>query len=295
MPFIFTPKQAYLLIALIDLPNYTYFAGSTQSHYAPLMEILGYILAVFIGISLGLIGGGGSILTVPVFVYLFHIEPTLATSYSLFIVGMTSLTGAVYQYSKGYVDMKAALSFGLTSVATVLIVRKYLLPAIPDHLFQVGAITVTKSTAIMVLFAALMLAASVSMILGHREQPTDAPASLPKLLVFGIGIGLVTGLLGAGGGFLVIPALVLLARVPIKKAIGTSLFIVTVNSSVGFLGDIGQVYIDWPFLFKILAITVFGVVIGSAFGRRIPGDRLRSGFGWFVLTMGIYILSRELF
>lgn len=275
--------------------NYTYFVRRTQRHDAPLMEILGYILAVFIGISLGLIGGGGSILTVPVFVYLFHIEPTLATSYSLFIVGMTSLTGAVYQYSKGYVDMKAALSFGLMSVVTVFIVRKYVLPAIPEVLLQLGAITLTKSTTIMVFFAALMLAASVSMILGHREQPTDTPTNLAKLLAFGAGIGLVTGLLGAGGGFLIIPALVLLARIPIKTAIGTSLFIVTVNSSVGFVGDIGHVYIDWPFLLKILAITVFGVVIGSAFGRNIPGDRLRSGFGWFVLTMGIYILSRELF
>ena len=259
------------------------------------MEILGYILAVFIGISLGLIGGGGSILTVPVLVYLFHMEPTVATSYSLFIVGMTSLSGTVYQYSKGYVDLKAALSFGIMSVATVFAVRKYLLPLIPDVLWQVGAITLTKSTAIMVLFAVLMLAASVSMVLGHREQSSGTHASLPVLLAFGIGVGLVTGLLGAGGGFLIIPALVLLAKTPMRVAIGTSLFIVTINSLVGFAGDVGHVYIDWPFLFTILAITISGVLIGSIIGRRIPGERLRAGFGWFVLTMGIYILSRELF
>ncbi len=259
------------------------------------MEIIGYILAVFIGISLGLIGGGGSILTVPVFVYLFHIEPALATSYSLFIVGMTSLAGAVYQYRKGYVDMKAALSFGLMSVVTVFVVRKYLLPTIPDVLWQLGGLTVTKSTAIMVLFAALMLAASVSMVLGHREQPDDAQTSLPMLLAFGLGVGLVTGLLGAGGGFLIIPALVLLTKTPMRVAIGTSLFIVTINSLVGFVGDIGHVYIDWPFLFTMLGITVCGVLIGSVIGRQIPGERLRAGFGWFVLTMGIYILSRELF
>jgi len=259
------------------------------------MEILGYILAVFIGISLGIIGGGGSILTVPVLVYLFHIEPALATSYSLFIVGMTSLSGAVYQYSKGYVDMKAALSFGLMSVVTVFAVRKYLLPAIPDVLWQVDAFTVTKSTAIMVLFAALMLAASVSMVLGHREESVDTRTSLPVLLAFGIGVGLVTGLLGAGGGFLIIPVLVLLAKTPMRIAIGTSLFIITINSLVGFVGDIGHARIDWSFLFTILAVTVCGVLIGSIIGRRIPGERLRSGFGWFVLTMGIYILSRELF
>jgi len=260
------------------------------------MEILGYILSVFIGISLGLIGGGGSILTVPVFVYLFHIEPALATSYSLFIVGLTSFTGAVYQYVRGYVNVKAAFSFGLASVVTVFLVRKYLLPAIPDVLLQVGVVTVTKSTAIMVFFAALMLAASVSMILGHLEQQTVAKQThLVTLLAYGVGIGLVTGLLGAGGGFLIIPALVLLVHIPIKEAIGTSLFIITVNSLVGFAGDISHTAIDWPFLLNILAITVCGVIIGSALGRRIPSERLRIGFGWFVLTMGIYILSRELF
>lgn len=260
------------------------------------MEIIGYILSVFIGISLGLIGGGGSILTVPVFVYLFHIEPALATSYSLFIVGLTSLTGTLYQYSRGYVNIKAALSFGLTSVVTVFIVRKYVLPTIPDTLLQVGAVTITKSTAIMVFFAALMLAASVSMILGHREQElSHKQTRLVTLLAYGIGIGLVTGLLGAGGGFLIIPALVLLVHIPIKEAIGTSLFIITINSLIGFAGDVGHVVIDWSFLFKILAITVCGVIIGGAVGRRISGERLRIGFGWFVLTMGIYILSRELF
>src|SRR5690606_18956626 len=210
-------------------------------------------------------------------------------------VGMTSLTGAVYQYTKGFVDIKAALSFGLMSVITVFAVRKYLLPAIPDILWQVGALTVTKSTAIMVLFAVLMLAASVSMVLGHHEQPSGTQTSLPVLLAFGLGVGLVTGLLGAGGGFLIIPALVLLARTPMRVAIGTSLFIITINSLVGFAGDIGHVYIDWSFLFIILAITVFGVLIGSIIGRQISGERLRVGFGWFVLTMGIYILSRELF
>ncbi|SEL91176.1 hypothetical protein SAMN05421740_11356 [Parapedobacter koreensis] len=259
------------------------------------MEIIGYILSVFIGISLGLIGGGGSILTVPVLVYLFHFEPALATSYSLFIVGLTSLAGTIYQYSKGYVNIKAALSFGLTSVATVFVVRKYLLPAIPDQLMRFGTFTVTKSSAMMVFFAALMLAASVSMILGHREKHRNQQANLPKLLIIGLGIGLVTGLLGAGGGFLIIPVLVLLVHIPIKEAIGTSLFIITINSVIGFIGDIGHVAIDWPFLLRILGITICGVIIGSAIGRHIPGERLRSGFGWCVLTMGIYILSRELF
>src|SRR3546814_9852733 len=154
-------------------------------------------------------------------------------------------------------------------------VRKYLLPLIPYVRWQVGAITLSNSTASMVLFAVLMLAASVSMVLGHREQTSRTRTSLPVLLAFGVGVGLVTGLLGAGGGFLIIPALVLLAKTPMRVAIGTSLFIVTINSLVGFAGDIGPVSIDWPFLFTILAITISGVLIGSIIGRRIPGERLR--------------------
>ncbi len=261
------------------------------------MEILGYALAVFIGVVLGLIGGGGSILAVPVLVYVFHLEPTMATSYSLFIVGLTSLAGALFQASKGNVDFKTTVTFGITSVVTVFLTRKYLLPIIPDELFQVAGFTVHKSAAIMILFSALMLASSVSMILGYQREDGNTAGKyvLVQLASLGIAIGLVTGLLGAGGGFLIIPTLVVLAKVPIKRAIGTSLLIIAINSLVGFTGDLGQVYIDWTFLLVFLSITVAGVIIGSLVGRRIPGDKLRGGFGWFLLTMGIYILSRELF
>lgn len=261
------------------------------------MEVLGYALAVFIGVVLGLIGGGGSILAVPVLVYVFQLDPTVATSYSLFIVGLTSLAGAIFQSTKGNVDFKTTATFGVTSVATVFLTRKYLLPVIPDTLFHLAGYSVDKSTVIMILFSALMLASSVSMILGYRRDDGREAGEyvLIQLGVLGIAIGLVTGLLGAGGGFLIIPTLVVLAKVPIKRAIGTSLLIIAINSLVGFTGDIGQVYIEWKFLWVFLCITIAGVIIGSLIGRRIPGDKLRGGFGWFLLTMGIYILSRELF
>ncbi len=262
------------------------------------MIVLGYIAAVLIGISLGLIGGGGSILTVPVLVYLFGVSPVQATSYSLFIVGSTSLVGAYKNYRLGQVHLRTAFMFGLASVTTVYLTRKFLVPLIPAVLFRINGFELSKSLVIMVLFAILMLLAAISMIRSGNKQISTAvnsPANADlRLPVYGIGIGLVTGLLGAGGGFLLIPALVLLVGMQMKEAIGTSLFIIALNSLIGFTGDIGQVQIDWPFLATLTAIAIAGILAGSAIGRHIAGQKLKKGFGWFVLAMGIYILTREL-
>lgn len=262
------------------------------------MEILGYIASVLIGLSLGLIGGGGSILTVPVLVYLFNIDATLATSYSLFIVGSSSLVGAYKNYQKGWVSIKTALLFGLSSITTVFIIRKLVVPQIPQEIAHMGSVIVTKAMLTMILFAALMLMASLSMIRSKvAEQKTvpDSTLSISSLLLYGVGIGLVTGLLGAGGGFLIIPALVFLVKLPMKEAIGTSLLIIALNSLIGFTGDIGQYPTDWNFLLKVTAIAIGGIFIGSELGKTIPGSKLKKGFGWFVLIMGIWILIRELF
>lgn len=260
------------------------------------MEIIGYCAAIMIGISLGLIGGGGSILTVPVLVYLFHIDATQATSYSLFIVGLTSLIGAYLNYRKQQVDVRTALLFGLSSITTVFLTRKFLIPAIPNVLFSIGDIEISRAVATMVLFATLMVLAAVSMIRNNNTKQTDTSSTnaLSKLLLFGVGIGLITGLLGAGGGFLIIPALVLVLHIPMKKAVGTSLLIIALNSLIGFTGDIGQQNIDWPFLLLIAAIAVTGIIIGTWLSRKIAGAKLKKGFGWFVLTMGTYILIKEL-
>lgn len=262
------------------------------------MEVVGYIASLLIGISLGLIGGGGSILTVPVMVYLFGLQPVLATSYSLFVVGSTSLVGAFNNLRRGLVNMKAALLFGTSSIATVFLTRKFLVPAIPKNVVTIGSVTLTESLLTMVLFAILMLIASISMIRSKREQIKESDGDenhfqLGKLMLYGVSIGLVTGLLGAGGGFLLIPALVFLLKLPMKKAIGTSLMIIALNSLIGFTGDIGHFSIDWFFLLKISLIAIAGIFIGGALGKRLQGEKLKKGFGWFVLVMGLYIIVKE--
>jgi uncharacterized membrane protein YfcA len=262
------------------------------------MEVIGYIAALAIGISLGLIGGGGSILTVPVMVYLFGIQPLVATSYSLFIVGSTSLVGAFNNLKKGLVNLKTAFLFGATSIVTVFLTRKFVIPAIPKNILTIGGITVTESIMTMVLFAILMLVASISMIRKKKVKKEELPQTqykLSKLFIYGIVIGLITGLLGAGGGFLLIPALVILLKLPMKQAIGTSLTIIALNSLIGFTGDIGHFSIDWPFLMKVTAIAIAGIFIGGALGKKLSGDKLKKGFGWFVLIMGVYIIIREVF
>jgi len=265
------------------------------------MEVLGYVLAALVGISLGLIGGGGSILTVPILVYVLGINPVLATSYSLFIVGSTSMVGAVNNYRKGLVSIKTALLFGLSSITTVFVTRKLIIPKIPAVLISTEHFHITQSIATMVLFAILMLLASIAMI---REKKTVANTDeyivqkdthIPKLLLYGVVVGLATGFLGAGGGFLLIPALVLMLKMPMKQAVGTSLLIIALNSLIGFTGDIGHFKIDWKFLFIMTLVAVAGIFIGGFLAKKIDGNKLKKAFGWFVLVMGIYIMIKELF
>ena len=264
------------------------------------MQILGFILAGLVGVSLGLIGGGGSILTVPILVYVLGLNPVLATSYSLFIVGSTSVVGAVNNYRSGFVSIKTALLFGLSSILTVFIIRKLVMPEIPEIIFSTDKIQVTQSLATMILFAVLMLLAAISMIKAKIKSNdivvTDGnqkPALL-KLLLYGMSIGLATGFLGAGGGFLLIPVLVLILKMPMKMAVGTSLLIIALNSLIGFTGDIGHFIIDWKFLITITGIAIVGVFVGGILSKKIDGDRLRKAFGWFILVMGLLIIIREL-
>jgi len=258
------------------------------------MHIAGYIASLFIGVSLGLIGGGGSILTVPVLVYLFGISPILATSYSLFIVGSTSLIGSFNSWRKGLVNFRTALLFGISSIITVFLTRKIIVHNIPEHI-MLGKISVNFSLLTMLLFAVLMLIASVSMIRREHVEVNDNNREnhFIKLIVYGIGIGLVTGLLGAGGGFLLIPALVLVLHLPMKKAVGTSLLIIALNSLTGFIADTGHFKIDWIFLVTISIIAIAGVFIGGLFSKKINSEKLKKAFGWFVLIMGLYIIIKE--
>jgi uncharacterized protein len=288
------------------------------------MEIIGYIGALLMGLSLGLIGGGGSILTVPILVYLFSIQPILATSYSLFIVGFTSMVGSLSHVSQGNIQWKTAILFGLPSIVGVYLTRVYVLNMIPQEIAHIQDFTLTKPLFLLLLFAVIMLFASVSMIRqspvnndqlpvisGQQETTNQQPTTNNKretlnkkqrtlnyvfIILEGLIVGGITGLVGAGGGFLIIPALVILAKLPMKQAIGTSLVIIALKSLIGFSGDLkNQQTIDWAFLLSFAGIAVIGIVIGSLLSKKISNETLKPAFGWFVLAMGLYIIVKELF
>ncbi len=264
-----------------------------------LMIILGYILALLIGISLGLIGSGGSILTVPILVYVMGVHPVLATAYSLFVVGTAALVGSFAFMKKGLVSYKTAIVFGIPAIVSVYMTRAFIIPMLPDTLFSVGREVITKDIAIMVFFAVIMLLAAWSMIKGRKEMHEDGEIkyNIPLILVEGIVVGVVTGLVGAGGGFLIIPALVLLGRLPMKLAVGTSLLIIAAKSLIGFLGDLSNPlqHIDWVFLLLFTGVAVIGIFIGSYLSNFIKGHHLKKAFGWFLIVMAFYIFIKELF
>ncbi|WP_348825448.1 sulfite exporter TauE/SafE family protein [Flavobacterium aestuarii] len=260
------------------------------------MEYIGYLASVIIGLSLGLIGGGGSILTIPILVYLFKIDPKLATSYSLFIVGITSLSGCFSHYKMGNLRIKSALYFAVPSVFSVLVIREVIILKIPNILFTINDFQITKNLLIMIIFAILMVAASFSMISKAKEKIQFVSTNYWQLAAIGAAVGIITGFLGAGGGFLIIPALLFFANLPMKQAVGTSLLIIFINSAVGFLGDlyIGT-SINYIFLASISGMAFIGMLIGTRLSKRIDGEKLKPIFGWFILVMGIYIIVKEFF
>lgn len=265
-------------------------------------ETAGYFAAILIGLSLGMVGSGGSILTVPVLVYLMGVPPATATTSSLFIVGTTSLVGGIRAYTKKAVDFRAVTEFGIPSIFSIFITRHYLLPALPDMLFSSGSFHISKDIFLMVLFAVLMIAASVTMIRNQKagqdiiagENSVAKHKPLP-LVLLGLFIGLITGLLGAGGGFLIIPTLVLFLKLSMRMAVGTSLLIIAINSLFGFLFSLKQFEYNWPLLLAFTGLAIAGLFAGSRIADKIPGASLKKGFGWFVLVMGLYIILKELF
>ena len=263
------------------------------------MEIIGYTASVLIGISLGLIGGGGSILTVPVLVYLFGLDAFLATEYSLFIVGISSAAGSLSYLKKGLVNVKIAVIFGLPSIVSIFLTRLYLLPFIPKEIITVHGFIITRAIFLLLVFAGLMILASYTMIRSDSNAgaPENKSAESRIFLAAGQGtiVGILTGLVGAGGGFMIIPALVNLLKTPMKTAIGTSLVIISLNSLIGFFSSVDNTVIDWKLLTSIAIIAVAGIVIGAQLAKKIDGKKLKPVFGWFILIMGIYIMAKELF
>ena len=260
------------------------------------MEIFGYFMAIAIGVSLGLIGGGGSILAVPVLAYLFGMDEKVATAYSLFIVGTAALVGGLRQHRNGNVDWCTAVVFGIPAIAGVWAVRHYIVPALPDVLFTAGDLDFTRRMGMFGLFAVLMVWAAWSMLSSKERKSGSGEVNYnyPLILAEGLIVGAITGFVGAGGGFLIIPALVILANLEIKRAIGTSLMIIALKSLLGFfLGDAMTTAIDWLFLAQFTGLAVVGIFAGVYLGRFIDGARLKKGFGYFIIAMAVFIFTME--
>jgi hypothetical protein len=265
-----------------------------------MLIFIGYLASILMGLSLGMIGGGGSILTVPILVYLFRINPMVATAYSLFIVGVTALVGGIQAYFKGQVDLKRGITFAIPSFIGVYLARAYGVPLLPNEIASIGSFVLTKPLLIMAVFALLMVLASYSMIRPTKqdsESNSGEVKKIPYLLIAveGLIVGGVTGFVGAGGGFLIIPALVILTGMPMKIAVGTSLMIIASKSLIGFIGDLQtQSAIDWSLLLQLSLIAVLGLFIGAKLKSKVPDAALKRGFGWFVLVMGIIVLIDQI-
>lgn len=262
------------------------------------MEILGYILAMLIGITSGLIGAGGSILAIPILVYLMGVEAaTTAPAYSLFVVGFSSLIGAIIKAKKEQVNFKTALFFGIPTIISIFLTRKFIVPIIPESLFVINGFELTNRIFVLSIFSLLMISSSFIMIKGRAEVEGLNMKKKHHVLNFmgGLFVGGLSGLVGAGGGFIIIPALTKLGNLKMKIAVGTSLAIITMNSFFGFLGSISTTKIDWSMLLPFTGLSIIGIFIGQKISSKVNGNQLKKLFGWFVLFMGVYIFIKELF
>ncbi|MDH5603100.1 MAG: sulfite exporter TauE/SafE family protein [Cyclobacteriaceae bacterium] len=259
------------------------------------MEVFGYFASFGVGLILGMIGSGGSILSIPILVYLFSFDIVLSTAYSLFIVGITSLVGTVQRHRTQMVNFTVGIFFGIPSLTTIFITRKWIVPAIPDIIFQSEHFAFSKRFLLLGSLSCFMMLAALIMIVKKPYTREYLEGELNKGLVMlqGLFCGFLSGFVGIGGGFIIVPALVILAKLPFKSAVGTALFIIAVNSMVGFLGDALNYSIDWFFLLSIATLSVLGIIIGNLASRKLPTLQLRKSFGWFTLAMGVFILIRE--
>ena len=261
------------------------------------MEIIGYLASFLMGVTLGIMGGGGSILTVPIMVYLFGISPTVATGNSLFVVGITAFIGSLMYIRKGDIDFKTGIIFAVPSMIGVNISRGLIIPSIPDVIFNYDALVFTKEVLIMTAFAVLMVSASYSMIKKRIPKESVQVNPTTRMILIGLQgliIGLIAGFVGAGGGFLIVPALVILAGLKMRIALGTSLMIIAVQSLFGFAGDVSRgAHVDWKLLILVSAVAVVGIIFGSTLAHKIEEQKLKTAFGWFVLFMGTGIFLEQ--
>ena len=265
------------------------------------MEFIGFICAAFVGISLGILGSGGSILTLPIMVYLMHIKPADATGLSLFIVGITSATGGITYVQKKLVDLKTAIVFAIPSIFSVFVTRKFFLAHVPETLFRTSSFVVTKDLVILLAFAVIMVFVGYNMIHSADKEEPDIKEcreyNYTWLVVIGLISGALTGLFGVGGGFIIIPALVLFAKIPVRMSVGTSLLIIAFNSLAGFTEEMMLKHssIDYKFLLLFALCSVTGIFIGFRISMRLRPAELKKIFGWFILIMGSCMFIKEFF
>lgn len=259
------------------------------------MEIIGLILTIFIGLLVGLFGGGGSILTVPVLVYLFAIPATLSTTYSLALVSITSLIAATPHVLQKKLSFKKILQFGIPSMLSLYTVRAYILPSIPATFTLLG-FEIEKNLFMMLFFSVLMLTSGFFMIKQKKNNPDcfDCPYNHFVLMIAGLFEGIITGIVGAGGGFIIVPVLMIFGKLSLKQAVANSLFIIGVKSFIGFLGSHDIVELDFYFLAKILVIALVGMYFGIRLNKKLDAKQLKPIFGYFVMIMGFIILIKEL-
>ena len=275
--------------------------------------IFGYALAIVVGLLLGLLGGGGSILALPIFVYLFGINPILATTYSLFVIGVSSLFGTFKCVKSNSINYNALIYFGFSSVISVLLTRMYLIDLIPDSIFIFG-LELSKGKVVLIFFSLIMLGAGYSMIFVDNQKIDDTKNEIENcetndkvignskiknifsLSFQGLIDGAITGIVGAGGGFLIVPALVFISKLDIRIAISTSLAIISLKTIIGFLGSLNKSpNIDYIFLSVFTFLAILGMIVGIKLSKKINPNALKKYFGIFVIICAIYILLKELY
>lgn len=246
------------------------------------MSLILAAIAALIGVSLGLIGAGGAIVAVPAFIYLGGIDPNLADGYALFVVAVSSAVAVAMQARERLIDWKTVVWFGPSTIASLILVRGYLDQFVP------------QSTQ-MLLFGLILLLAAMAMM-RKRSGETSTPRNNSAMLVaFGLLVGGIGGLLGVGGGFLMTPALALWAGLDMKRAVASSLVLISVNSATGVLVDLAQGFTyDWAFVAAFTVLTVLGIIAGTLLSRRVDSKVLRAIFGWVVLAIGLFVLGKEL-
>ncbi len=259
------------------------------------MLILALLLALLVGFTMGLLGGGGTVLTVPILVYIAGFSVHTATAYSLFSVGLAALVGALRFFRSKLIDFKAVYYFGIPSMISAYAFRSYVLPKIPDTIFSIQDYLIYKETMIMVLFAVLMVAAALVMLRGIQvNRKLQDKYEVLFLISEGAVIGALTGIVGIGGGFLIVPSLVFFRARTMQSAIGTSLLIIFLNASTGFLSDLLLgLKIEWPFLLTFTLLASIGILVGTWLSKKISNKNLKRIFGYFILILSIYIFIRE--